>query len=619
MRPMARGLGLAAAILLAAVAIVLLGSGGREPAQAEPVGHAPGLHSLRSCNHLRTFLRHHRGAPSGIVGVGMPGVAGDGVAAPGEVAPTPAPAGSPTNVQEEGVDEPDIVKTAGDTILTVEGTTLRAVGTTGGAPVLSDSIELPAGPDNAPIAGYQLLAAGDRLLAIGQSYGYAIAYEGQTDIIAPNVDYPGESRTVLAEVDISDPSSLRLLRTETIDGSYVSARLTGSTVRLVSSSYPGAPVADQGHGRAILPRYRLHDQRTGKSSSGKLVRCAAVDRPSRFAGAGMLSVLTIDLARGLPAVDADTVLTDGQIVYASPSSLYIATERWSGDADPSGSEPTTEIHRFDTTDPEATEYVASGQVSGYMLSQWSMSEAGGVLRVASTTAPPFAQDGSQQGESQSFVTVLATDGDRLRAVGRVGDLGQGEQIYAVRFAGDLGYVVTFRQVDPLYVVDLSDPTDPRTVGELKIPGYSAYLHPVGPGLLLGVGRDVDPGGVPGGLQVSLFDVSNPTAPLRLDRESFGHGSTSEVEYDHHAFSWFEDAALAALPIDFYSDLAEGHALAGLRVTPGSADPLGRVARRETDAPVLRTLELGGRIYAIEAGAIGVFDPSTLAPLDSLRY
>ena len=115
-----------------------------------------------------------------------------------------------------------------------------------------------------------------------------------------------------------------------------------------------------------------------------------------------------------------------------------------------------------------------------MLSQWSMSEQDGLLRVASTTSPPWASDGSQQGESESFVTVLAPDGDRLRAVGRVGGLGRGEHIYAVRFIGDAGYVVTFRQVDPLYVLDLSDPAeaahgrraqDPRLLG-LPAPGRS---------------------------------------------------------------------------------------------------------------------------------------------------
>jgi uncharacterized secreted protein with C-terminal beta-propeller domain len=622
-RLMTRMLG--ALIVLAVATLVLLDGQSPTPAGAEPVGRTPGLHSMRSCPHLRSFLRRHGSTqPPIAVGVGA-GIEGD-TATPSEggAAASPSP-DSPTNLQEAGVDEPDIVKTAGDTILTVEGTTLRAVHAGIGDPRLRDSLELVDGPDSSPVSSYQLLVAGDRLLAIGAAYGYVVADGNATDSVAPpDVGYPGQPQTVLTEVDISDPSKLRILRTMTIDGSYVSARLTGSTVRLASSSYPAVPPAARGgHGRAFLPRFTLTDRRTGAERSRKLVSCREVDRPSRFAGSGMLSVLTIDLQRGLPAIDADTVLTDGQIVYGSPTSLYIATERW-GEPDGTGSQWNTEIHRFDVSSPDATDYVASGQVPGYMMSQWSMSEHEGLLRVASTTQPEWSEDGSAETESESFVTVLATDGDRLRHVGRLGNIGRGEDIYAVRFIGDAGYIVTFRQIDPLHVIDLSDPTDPRQVGELEIPGYSAYLHPVGPGLLLGVGRDVSPNGIPGGVQASLFDVSDPAHPVRLDRENFGGGSMSEVEYDHHAFSWFADTALAAFPIDAYdtdpySDGGERFGFVGLRVTPGSADPLGRVARPETGGQVRRTLVIDGRLYAVGTSAVGAYDPATLAPLGSLDY
>ena len=224
----------------------------------------------------------------------------------------------------------------------------------------------------------------------------------------------------------------------------------------------------------------------------------------------MLSVLTIDLANGLPAIDTDAVVAGGEIVYSSPTSLYVATQRWLGAGAPAEaiSDVRTQIHRFDVERPRSTSYVATGAVEGFMLNQWSMSEHEGVLRVASTTSPPWTQGGAA-GESESFVTTLATAGDRLIEVGQVGGIGRGEQIYAVRFIGDAGYVVTFRQVDPLYTLDLSDPTEPRVAGELKIPGYSAYLHPVGDGLLLGVGQDANADGATTGVQMSLFDVSDP--------------------------------------------------------------------------------------------------------------
>ena len=219
-------------------------------------------------------------------------------------------------------------------------------------------------------------------------------------------------------------------------------------------------------------------------------------------------------------------------------------------------------------------------------------------------------------KSDNFVTSLATDGATLTEVGRLDGLGEGEQIYAVRFIGDVGYVVTFRQVDPLFVLDLSDPAAPAVVGELKVPGYSAYLHPVGDGYLLGVGQDVSADGVPEGVQVSLFDVSNPAAPTLVDQEGFGGDSYTEVEYDHHAFSHFPDQALAAIPIESYSGPeGEFYGAVGLRVDPGGADPLGRIAKishgPSYGAQITRTLLIGDTFYALSPKGLGAYDPTTL--------
>lgn len=160
-------------------------------------------------------------------------------------------------------------------------------------------------------------------------------------------------------------------------------------------------------------------------------------------------------------------------------------------------------------------------IPGSVLNQYSLSEHVGRLRVAST------EDLTR--ESESFVTVLS--GDRLARVGGVGGLGRGERIYAVRFAGEKGYVVTFRQTDPLYTLDLSNPADPRVRGELKIPGYSAYLHPVAEDRLLGVGQDTTEEGRTKGAQVSLFDVSDLATPRRLAVADLGEYSTSSAEFD----------------------------------------------------------------------------------------
>ncbi len=577
---------------------------------------AAGLSALRSCDNLRDYLRAHPRAlraypPGAILEDALP-TTGDEAAAPGEggggANPAP-PSDSPTNVQEAGVDEPDIVKATDTTVFTVDGTTLRAVDVSGPTPVLAGALELPNGAGEGSYGGtYELLLSGDRLLAIGTAYSGVVFEAG-----------PGHDRTILAEIDVSDPAAMSVLRKAVVEGAYVSGRLTGTTARVVVNDLPAPYIAESGKGRALVPRLKIADRTTGEKSRGKLVDCADVRRPSRFAGAEMLSVMTIDLAQGLPALDVDSVMTSGQIVYASTENLYVASERWVGpDSDPKRiSDVSTEIHRFDITDPAATSYVASGQVEGFMLSQWALSEQDGILRVASTTSPPWEPEGGGA-ESESFVTVLGADleAGRLREVGRVGGLGEGEQIYAVRFVGDTGYVVTFRQVDPLYTLDLSDPAAPRVVGELKIPGYSAYLHPVGPGLLLGIGQDATGAGQTLGVHASLFDVSDPANPVRLDEQSLGGAySYTEVESDHHAFSFFPQHQLATVPVESYGPDGEFYGAFGLRVAPGTADPLGVVAKVEHGtgygAQIRRTLALGASVYTVSPKGIGAHDPATL--------
>ena len=150
--------------------------------------------------------------------------------------------------------------------------------------------------------------------------------------------------------------------------------------------------------------------------------------------------------------------------------------------------------------------------------------------------------GGPETPSKSTVSVLAENDGRLAVIGQVGGLG--ERVYAVRFIEELAYVVTFRQVDPLHVIDLSDPAHPVVRGELHIPGYSAYLHPIGEGLLMGVGQDATDDGRVLGTQVSVFDVSDPANPVRLHHHSLGQG-WSQAEWDHHAFLYDAQRSLAA--------------------------------------------------------------------------
>ncbi len=500
---------------------------------------------------------------------------------------------SETNVQVEGVDEPDIVKTDGERIVTVLNNTLQVVDVRGGDANAAGRVFLDSGWNQ------EMILAGDRALVIGAGDGYVLAEQlaGEATI-AP--DYlPYYETTVVQLVDLSD-NEPRVLSTLQLEGRYVAAREVDGLTRIVVTSppaqlqfvYPQGPgaedVAAEANRRIVqestledwLTSYSLTDA-DGATSTGQLVECDRIHRPAEFAGFDQLAVLTIDVDADLRPVDATSVIASGETVYANATSLYVGTTvyaqpEWFEEDDLREFEEkfSTSLHRFDIAGEKA-DYVASGSVRGHMLSQFSMDELDGRLRVATTDGTPWGFADS----SESYVTVFETEGDELVQVGQVGNLGRGERIFAVRFAGELAYVVTFRQVDPFYVVDLSAPDDPSVVGELKIPGFSSYLHPIGDGMILGVGQDADPDGFTRGSKVSLFDVNDPTDPREIAVWTVP-GSSSDVEWDHRAFLWWDRDALAVLPVNVWQENFAGAIV--LEVADGEITEVGRIDHSSSD-------------------------------------
>ncbi len=473
----------------------------------------------------------------------------------GPTGATPGVDYSTTNVQEMGVDEPDIVKTDGRRILALNSGVLNYIDLTSGQPQVVSTLELPTW-QGWELWDHQLFLRGDTAL-----------------VLASGSSEDGRSASVVIEIDVSDPADLPVRNTLATDGYLVSARLVGDRVALVVTSappiirhfvFPGS-ASDSAEARALaanreivetssledwLPQYEL-TATGGASTTGSLVDCSSGYLPQEFSGFETLSVVTFDLAGGIGVEEVATIMSGGDTVYSSTEQLYVASHRWI-DWDPVEADELegmqTHIHRFDISAPGGPVYEASGSVNGFLLNQFAMSEYDGYLRVASTNLPDWWW---REGTSESRVDVLERDGRDLRVVGSVGGLGRGERIFAVRFLGEVGYVVTFRQVDPLYTIDLSEPSSPRVMGELKILGYSAYLHPIADGLLLGIGQDADEEGWITGTQVSLFDVSDLANPVRTHQLTFPQVSGSEVEYDHHAFLYWPPEDLAVLPVGWW--------------------------------------------------------------------
>ncbi len=489
-----------------------------------------------------------------------------------------SPTFSTTNTVEAGIDEGDTVKTDGTHLYVLAQGQLHILAAVDGGAQKRGTLRLPGYPS-------QLLKVGNTLLVAGQPEVMTTETQpGVSDRMSstpvgggPAWDGPvwGGLQQALWQVDVSDPTKPVLVRQLILDGSIIGLRLTGEVARVVLQSPPQdlafvSPNGPSSEERALeanrqviaeseiddwLGGYRLLDGEGKAISEGRLAECSAVARPAQFHGFSTTTVLSIDLTRGLSEPNGAAVLADGQQIYASAKHLYVAIGAWQdpmiflGDSIvPSNQDDaTTTIHRF-SYDGNAADYTATGEVTGSLLNDFSMSEHDGVLRVATTAGTPW---GATE-ESESFVTTLAATGQDLAQVGRVGGLGKGERIYAVRFIGTNGYVVTFRQTDPLYVLDLADPAQPKVTGELKINGYSAYLHPLSDGRLLGVGQDASDQGRVTGAQVSIFDVSDPAAPTRSSVYTTGSGQLN-AEYDYKAFLYWQPEELVLLPATTYGE------------------------------------------------------------------
>ena len=645
---------------------------GARPAPVADLGDVTltaALQPFDGCEELGDYYRRHAldlvgpfGLGGDVMAAGMFASGGEesaeGASADTAVAASaaPDPVGSSvtgTNVQEAGVDEPDLLKTNGSLAVAVARGRLQVLDVSGGRPEWLTAHDLPQA------WSHELLLDGSRVLVL--SRGDATAARSAAGPV------PHSPTTTLTLVDLSAPTEPTEISSVTLDGEYRSARLDDGVARVVVHAPPtGLPfVAPDAGGlreereaternREIvrdstapewLPWMVRRDGTGAVVEEGPLLECAQVRRPQDFSGLATLAVLSLDLGGQLSAGGGTGVVADGETVYASRDTLYVATSDvgpWMRTTRPAPAPGpvTTRIHAFDLSEPDAAPYLATGEVDGVLLNSYAMSEHDGVLRVATTEQPDWLAD--EPGASESQVVTLRRDGPDLVAVGSVGGLGVDERIYAVRFLGERGVVVTFRETDPLYVLDLSDPAQPSVEGELKITGYSAYLHPVGDDLLLGIGQEADDSGRTLGVQASLFDVADPAAPTRLDQIVYGEGYT-EVEHDAHAFTYAPDASLAVVPAELYPqpsgqserEFRDGlfAGALGVRVDGRSLVEAGRVSHvdqgretrggetvgGETGGGIRRSVVVGDVLYTLSERGLQANDLSSLEQLAFARF
>jgi uncharacterized secreted protein with C-terminal beta-propeller domain len=529
---------------------------------------------------------------------------------------------SDTNIQEAGVDEPDIVKTDGRRIVAVAQGRVHLISSVRGE--LTRHRTLPGSTArNVFLSGNRLLVFSDRGADGGR----------------PRAPWFG-SEAVLTMYDISSLDDPQRIATLTIDGSVLDARLVGSQVRVVTVASPDvdAPAPDYTRDGRLskkserdlrtavasttiddwIPSYVLEDGRGTQVGHGHLVECGDLARPEKFSGLDTVAVSSFSMSSTLQERQAVGVVAGGQQIYATSTSTYVSTTEWSRDGTPAS----TSLHKFVTAASGASAYRGSGDVPGMLLNQYALSEYDGVLRVASTVSERRGWVNTRQA-TEGLVTTLKEQDGALHQLGQIGGLGRkdDESIRAVRFIADRGYVITFRQTDPLYVIDLRNAAAPRVLGELKIPGYSGYLHPIGRNRLLGVGQsgaESDPGG-PTGVQFSLFDISNPTAPRRLDTHTDGAGAAS-AEFDPKAFLYWQPRDLVIAPLDLYGDERGRGAFSGvvlLRATEDGLTELGKVRVTGGQGVAGRSFVIGDAVFVLSDHALQSVSLDTLRPIDDL--
>ena len=520
-------------------------------------------------------------------------------------APQAQPDSSGTNNQESGVAEADIFQTDGSYIYAIRNGSLQVIDATDPANL---SVTGSAATEGWA-SGFYL--SGDRLVVVSRSWensGAPVSSGGARMAFMPYW-LRGTPTTVVSTYDISDKSNPHVIHRTSMDGSLNDSRMVGGRLYVAignSLDIPQPLIVHTGRGdfyesaesyisrvssqfMEALPNY------TADGVVSSLVEGRDVLAPRWSKNSQLLSIAVFNPMsdNADPVGLTNTAGTTGT-VYASVDSLYVASTDWSS---PwwGGGELTTQIYKFGLEGDEAP-LEGFGTVDGYVLNQFAMDEEAGYFRIATTSG--------WGADSTNSIFVMSDTGSDLEVVGAITDLGLTERIYSVRFEGDHGYVVTFRQTDPFYTLDLSDPFDPRVAGELKLPGYSSYLQEIGPGLVIGLGRDADENGRVNGLKLSVFDTSDLANPREVSSTALTTGSMFEwsaAEGDHHAISWFPAQGILAVPVTTYDSTWNGsYFVKILRISSNGIESVGEVAH---DSSIQRTLRINDLLFSMSENSI----------------
>lgn len=450
-----------------------------------------------------------------------------------------------TNTQEQNVDEGDLIKTDGKylyvtrrnnsvvSIVDIQDDKLEKV----------SQIEIKADEDI-----QEIYLNSKTLIIVGTAYDFTQSEASENTasgarLYGADIAY-GIGNLFVKVYDISNAKEPKLVTEYSQQGQYENSRMIGTKLYCVSTYYVN--VARDDYKDYCIPETTINGVCESVPAG-----CISVIEDSKSSTYAVITTLDISKDK---APESEAILGDCDNLYASSQGLFLSENDWT-----EKSEEFTKIYRFEYTET-GIEYKCMGKVPGYIKNQFAMSYDGEYFKIATTKNNAKVDGDAMWMSIDDRTNNLYILNNQMQIMGKVEDLAKGETIESVRYIGNTAYVVTFRQTDPLFVIDLSDPTNPTVKGELKITGFSEYLHPITNNLLIGVGQDGTETGTNDDCKISLFDVSDPNKPFEASKVTVSNGSASvhsPVAYNHKCFVKFSENEFA-VPFMVYTHLSISH-------------------------------------------------------------
>lgn len=449
---------------------------------------------------------------------------------------------SKTNTQVENVDEADIVKVENNYIYYIAENKIVII-----------NAEKPESAEKVSEINYkeenffpnELYVKNNKLVVIGEHYNssYETYRTNEDTIYRRNKD----DKTEIIIYDIVEKNTPKQKRKIEIDGSYISSRMIDENVYLATTQYI------YGYGIAksqiedldendFMPRYKD----TIISDEEKCINYNEIYYFDEIEELNYLILAGLNIEKE-EEVDVQTFLGGGSDIYSSEKNLYISKNTIKYSKLRNTAKAVTKILKFELNNGKI-KYKAEAKVKGNVNNQFSMDENNGYFRIATTS-------GTEIGGEYTTANNMYILDENMNEVGKIEGLAKGEKIYSVRYAGNKGYMVTFKQVDPLFVIDLSNPREPQVLGQLKIPGYSTYLHPYDDTHIIGFGYNTEQEESfvrTDGLKMAMFDITDVSNPKELFKTDIGSERTSsQLTYDHKALLYSKEKNIIGFPITTY--------------------------------------------------------------------